>query len=81
MIEGMFNESHVDKVLGKYFGETKQTTKVSNGLYESYSQEKTTKRFMKEYPNAVFLGKTQKSNLVFNLNETKIKITPKGNIL
>jgi hypothetical protein len=81
MIEGMFNESHVDKVLGKYFGETKKTTKVSNGLYESYAQEKTTKRFMKEYPQAVFLGKTEKNNLVFNLSEAKFKITPKGNIL
>lgn len=81
MIEGMFNESHVDKVLSRYFGKSEKTNKVSDGIYESYSQEKTTKRFMKEYPQAVFLGKTQKNNLIFNLNETKLKITPKGNIL
>jgi len=81
MIEGMFNESKVDKVLNKYFKyETKNINKIER-LSESYAQEKLSKKLIKKYPEAKFLGKTNKGNLVFEIKSEKFFITQGGNIL
>jgi len=37
--------------------------------------------FLKENPNAKFVGKTNKENLVFILNKKQYKITQNGNII
>lgn len=81
MIEGMFNESKVDKVLNKYFKyETKNINKIER-LSESYAQEKLSKKLIKKYPEAKFLGKTNKGNLVFEIKSEKFFITQGGDIL
>jgi hypothetical protein len=80
----MFTESSVDRVLNRYFKTNKEKPQNIDRVLsfsQSYIQENTVKSFLKKYPKAQFLGKSEKNNLIFSLNETKIKITPKGNVL
>ena len=88
MIEGIFSESKVENVLKKYFkldeSEKKSTeknivTKIKN-ISESVSQEVASRKFLKENPKAKLLGKTPSKNLVFESNNKKFVISPKGQI-
>jgi len=75
------SESKVDKVLKKYFySENKKINNVEN-LSESYNQEKISKNLIKKFPLAKLLGKNTKKQLVFEINNERFFITPKGNIL
>lgn len=86
MFEDIFTESKVDKVLKKYFkSETENTKskllKTIGQLSESYKQEKVSIAIVKNYPSTKLIGKTKKQNLVFQINEERIVVTPKGGIL
>ena len=75
------SESKVDKVLKKYFySENKKINNVEN-LSESYNQEKISKNLIKKFPLAKLLGKNTRKQLVFEINNERFFITPKGNIL
>jgi len=77
------SESKVEKILQKYFNETPKNineNKVER-LSESYQQEILSKKFVKKYPNAEFLGKTKKGTLVFEMNGEKYGVTTSGKLL
>jgi hypothetical protein len=50
-------------------------------LSESYQQESISSKFLDRYTKARFIGKTNKKNLVFEVNGKQYKITPDGAIL
>ena len=50
-------------------------------LSETFEQENSSEFILNENKNAKFIGKTNKGNLVFNINENEIKISPAGEIL
>ena len=50
-------------------------------LSESIQQELTSSKFLNRYNKAQFIGKTNKKNLVFEVNGKQYKITPDGTIL
>jgi len=102
MIEGIFSESKVDKILKRYFQvdeadkrkvqnkkprvmseevERKKLVKRVEYVSESESQYLKSKKLIQQYPDAKLLGKTKNKNLVFQVNESKIKITPKGDVI
>jgi hypothetical protein len=95
MFEGIFSESKVDKILERYFEtekteNTKKTTITENrkvvvnrikNLSESISQEVASTKFTKNNPTAKLIGKTTKNFLVFEHNNTKVRISTKGEIL
>jgi len=94
MIEGIFSESKVDKILKRYFKldekekriikerkEKKNMVKKAIDLSESISQEVAIRKFMEKNPKAKLLGKTPSKDLFFQINESKVKITKKGQIL
>lgn len=93
IMDEIFSESKVEKVITKYFKvdekekqliENKNKTKVlteAKKLSQSYKQEKAIDKVVNKYPNLFLVGKTNKNNLVFQLENTKIKITPEGKIL
>ena len=88
MIEGIFSESKVENVLKKYFKlnesekkyEDKNLVSKLKNISESVSQEVASRKFLKENPNAKFLGKTKSNNLVFELKNKKFVVSPKGQI-
>jgi len=57
------------------------TKKRIKDLSESFEQENSSEFILNENKNAKFIGKTNKGNLVFNINENEIKISPAGEIL
>jgi hypothetical protein len=102
MIEGIFSESKIDKILRKYFQadeadkrevqnkkprvvseevERKKLVKRVQYVSESETQYLKSKKLIQQYPDAKLLGKTKNKNLVFQVNESKIKITPKGDVI
>jgi len=103
IIDSIFGESKVDKVISKYFSVTENEKKLkakqklireSNKkrlvetkmskvvrLSETIEQELMSKKFLKENPNFVFVGKTNKKNLVFENSTKQIKISPEGKIV
>jgi hypothetical protein len=95
MFEGIFSESKVDKILERYFEtekteNTKKTTITENrkvvvnrikNLSESISQEVASTKFTRNNPTAKLIGKTNKSNLVFEHNNKQVRISTKGEIL
>ena len=94
MIEGIFSESKVDKILKRYFKldekekriikerkEKKNMVKKAIDLSESISQEVAVRKFMEKNPKAKLLGKSTSNDLFFQINESKVKITKKGQIL
>lgn len=102
MIEGIFSESKIDKILKKYFQideaekrevqnkkprvmseevERKKLVKRVEYVSESETQYLKSKKLIQQYPDAKLLGKTKNKNLVFQVNESKIKITPKGDVI
>jgi hypothetical protein len=58
-----------------------KTMREVKNLSESFQQEKTADKFLTRYNNAKFIGKTNKNNLVFEVNGKQYKITPDGAIL
>ena len=87
VIESLFSESKVDKVLSKYFTspstqpkKDKTISKIQN-LAESFSQEVKSVKLMKKYSDAKLLGKNKLGYLVFELNDKRIRVSPTGQIL
>ena len=95
MFEGIFSESKVDKILEKYYQTenvkpTKKTPITENrkvvvnrikNLSETISQEVASTKFTRNNPKAKLIGKTNNNNLVFEHNNTKVRISTKGEIL
>ena len=50
-------------------------------LSENIEQEIASRKFLQEKKSATLVGKTNKKNLVFEINNRQYKITPKGQIL
>lgn len=96
IMDAIFKESSVDKVLESYFviseEETKtKTTKITENknsvmnsvrkLSETFEQELASEFIIKENNKFKFVGKTNKKNLVFEHNGQQIKVSPKGEVL
>jgi hypothetical protein len=103
IMDSLFSESKVEKVLSKYFDikpeekpilEEKRKKDFLKGklnrievkkefvkLSESLAQLETANEFYKSNKNAKFVGKTNKENLVFVVENRQFKITPRGRIL
>jgi hypothetical protein len=103
MMDSIFAESSVEKVLSKYFDikpnekpilEEKKKRDFLNsklksiemknemeGMCESQRQLISANKLLKENPNAKFIGKTNKENLVFMVNGKQVKVTERGRIL
>jgi hypothetical protein len=103
VVDEIFSESKVDKVISKYFviseEEKKETdnknvmrfitekvhkVKVKNEIKEmskTFEQELTSEFLMKENKNTKFLGKTNKNNLVFEIDGKQLKVSPNGELL
>ena len=103
VLDEVFAESKVDKVLSKYFviseeekketenksvmrfiTEKVQKVKVKNEIKEmseTFEQELTSEFLMKENKNTKFLGKTNKNNLVFEIDGKQLKVSPNGELL
>ena len=103
MLDEVFTESKIDKVLSKYFvisEEEKKDTdnknvmrfitekvnkaKVKSELKEmsvTLEQELTSEFIMKENKGSKFLGKTNKNNLVFEVDGKQLKVSPNGELL
>ena len=102
MIEGIFTESKVDKIIEGYFkldakeqqlleSKKRQSKLVTENkkakinkikqLSESISQEVGATKFLNNNPSAKLVGKTNKKNLVFEMNDEQIRVNTKGQIL
>jgi hypothetical protein len=103
MMDSIFAESSVEKVLSKYFDikpsekpilEEKKKRDFLNSklksiemknemesMCESQRQLISANKLLKENPNAKFIGKTNKENLVFMVNGKQVKVTERGRIL
>jgi uncharacterized membrane-anchored protein YjiN (DUF445 family) len=89
MIESIFSESKVDKVIEKYFKPTKKLVKENvnkkettfskvQKLTESKSQEAASAKVLTKYPNAKLVGKTVSKDIVFEVEDKKLKVSTKG---
>ena len=96
MMDEIFAESKIDKVLTSYFNisesekkEKKQKLNESKKvavssikrLSETIEQELSSQKFLNENFSAKIVGKTNKQNLVFENKGKQVKITPQGQIL
>lgn len=103
VLDEVFAESKVDKVLSKYFvitEEEKKNTELKNvkkfitekvqkskviseikNMSETFEQELTSQFIMKENKNIKFLGKTNKNNLVFEIDGKQLKVSVHGELL
>ena len=103
VLDEVFAESKVDKVLSKYFvitEEEKKNTESKNvkkfitekvqkskviseikEMSETFEQELTSQFIMKENKNIKFLGKTNKNNLVFEIDGKQLKVSVHGELL
>jgi hypothetical protein len=96
MMDEIFAESKIDKVLTSYFNisesekkENKQKLNESKKvavssikrLSETIEQELAAEFIVRENSNYKLVGKTNKSNLVFEHNGEQIRVTPKGEVL
>lgn len=94
MIEGIFSESKVDKILKKYFRldekekkvlrERKERKNVINKistLSENVVQEVAARKFYEKNKNVKFLGKNNNNNLVFEGNNKRISVNNRGQII
>ena len=50
-------------------------------LSETVAQEISSTKLLKKYPNLKLVGKSQQNNIIFESNNRRIKVTPKGSIL
>ena len=89
MIESLFSESSVDRVLGKYFKPTKKLVKENvqrkettfnkiQKLSESKSQEAASAKVLSKYPTAKLVGKTVGKDIVFEVEDKRLKVSTKG---
>jgi hypothetical protein len=96
MIEGLFNESKVDKIIKGYYQVSKsekkektikETVKIRSisskiqKIAESKRQEESARNFVKNNPTATLIGKSSKNNLLFECQGETIKVTTDGQIL
>lgn len=103
VLDEVFTESKIDKVLSKYFviseeekkeTETKNVMKFINEkvnnvkvkteikeMSETLEQQLTSEFIMKENKHSKFLGKTNKNNLVFEVGDNQVKVSPNGELL
>ena len=89
IMDSVFGESKVDRVLSKYFvmSENEKKSPVNKKLEriailsESEEQKLAAQFIVNENKNLKFLGKTNKNNLVFESNDIQVKVSPKGEIL
>ena len=96
IMDEIFNESTVDKVLKSYYNlsESEQKTKKQTlteskrkmlnsikNLSETIEQELASEFIVTENSNYKLVGKTNKNNLIFEHNGEQIKVTPKGEVL
>ena len=95
MIEGLFTESKVDQILKKYFNVSEEEKVITeqkknrkkemiqniNRLSENVEQEVMSRKLINKFSDAKLLGRTKKKDLVFEINESKVRVTPKGEIL
>jgi len=93
IMDEVFSESKVEKIISKYFKvdekekqllESKNKSKLlteSKKMAQTLKQEAAVEKFVNKYPNSFLIGKSSKNNLVFQLEGTKIRITPEGKIL
>jgi hypothetical protein len=95
IMDKIFSESKVDKVIEKYFvlneSEQKPSTlkRVKNSLKdnsilnltETHEQRLAVEYILSETTNLKFLGKTNKHNLVFEHKGEQIKVTTTGEVL
>ena len=96
IMDEIFSESKVDKVLTSYFEITEsekkekkqklvETKKVSvnsiKRLSETIEQELAAEFIVRENSNYKLVGKTNKKNLVFEHNGEQIRVTTKGEVL
>ncbi len=93
---GLFDyESRIDKILTKYFN-VDETEKVLteqkkksreelvwklNVMSENVEQEVISRKLIKKYKDAKLIEKDNNKNLVFEINHTKVRVSPKGRIL
>jgi len=95
MIEGLFSESKVDSILQSYFKYDKKEkqiikeqkehkkeikNKIKN-ISENIVQEVASLKFVEKNPKAKLLGKTLNKTIVFEQNNKRYSITPKGQVL
>ena len=103
VLDEVFTESKIDKVLSKYFVISEEekkdtdnknvmrfiTEKVNKAkvkselkeMSETLEQELTSEFIMKENKGSKFLGKTNKNNLVFEVDGKQLKVSPNGELL
>ena len=96
ILDSIFKESKVDKVISKYFesslSEINESIKRKKSkvnvvmesvikMTETIEQELAAKQFLKENTNFKFVGITNKKNLVFENKEEQVRITPEGFII
>ena len=96
ILDSIFKESKVDKVISKYFepslSEINESVKRKKSkinvvmesvikMTETIEQELAAKQFLKENTGFKFVGITNKKNLVFENKEEQVRITPEGFIL
>lgn len=103
MVDELFGESKIDKVLEKYFTITEEEKKINESrkvkkflnekiknvsvrkeikrLSETIEQELTSDFLIREHNSIKFLGKTNKNNLVFEVDGKQLKVSPKGELL
>lgn len=94
--DSIFGESKVDKVISNYFELTESERKEKSikkkkdferkisqvrKLSESIEQELSGVKFLEENSGYSFMGKTNKSNLVFEGKQGQVKISPEGLII
>ena len=96
IMDEIFSESKIDKVLSSYFEITESEKKEKKQklneskkvavssikrLSETIEQELAAEFIVRENSNYKLVGKTNKSNLVFEHNGEQIRVTPKGEVL
>jgi hypothetical protein len=103
IIDSIFGESKIDKVISKYFqvsdkeqrmikesqqkrrlvtkSDAKRKMKDVIKVSETSEQERASQKFLEEKRTFVFVGKTNKKNLVFENKDKQIKISPEGLVL
>jgi hypothetical protein len=96
ILDSIFKESKVDKVISKYFetslSEINESVKRKKSkinvvmesvikMTETIEQELAAKQFLKENINFKFVGITNKKNLVFENKEEQVRISPEGFII
>jgi hypothetical protein len=100
VMDSIFGESEVEKVLSSYFEvkeeetpilESKSKINFLKNKINKISQKEELKNLainetqmkaglvlMEEYENTKLIGRTNKNNLVFNINNKQVKLTPNG---